>query len=337
MAKKIIDISHHQGTIDFAKLKDEVALVIIRVQYGSTTIDRKYKEYVEGCKKYNIPFGHYAYARFVSVNDAKVEAKDFLERADKDAKFLVVDVEEQTTKTKDEIVPATQTFIDYLKANTDKKVGLYTGHHFYKPYSMSKVKADFLWIPRYSNTNKLVKPDYACDLWQYTESGKVSGISGNVDINVLNSDKSLEWFIGAEKKVETVVNPVKTAVKEVATKISTYSVVKNVNAYANAADAKAKKNKKGTVAKGIYYVFNKADGMINVTNKKGVPGSWINPAENKKSVIKSAVVKYHTVKKNETITSIAKKEKTTVTAIKKLNPSIKDIDLIFPNQKVRVK
>jgi len=146
---------------------------------------------------------------------------------------------------------------------------------------------------------------------------------------VLNSNKSLEWFIGVEKKVETVVKPVKTAVKAATTKVSTYNVVKKVNAYANAADAKAKKKIKGTVAKGVYYVFNTSKGMINVTNKKGVPGFWINPAENKKSAAKSATVKYHVVKKHETVTSIVKDAKTTVAAIKKLNPSIKHKPLIF--------
>ena len=55
---------------------------------------------------------------------------------DKDAKFLVVDVEIQTTKTKVEMAPATQAFIEYLKANDSIPISLYTGHHFYKPYGM---------------------------------------------------------------------------------------------------------------------------------------------------------------------------------------------------------
>ncbi|WP_427107712.1 hypothetical protein [Lysinibacillus xylanilyticus] len=39
-----------------------------------------------------------------------------------------------------------------------------------------------------------MKPDYPCDLWQYTESGSVSGIKGNVGLNVLNGSKQLSWF-----------------------------------------------------------------------------------------------------------------------------------------------
>lgn len=195
--KKIIDISHHQGSIDFSKVKDEVEFIIIRVQYGSSSIDKKYKEYIAGCKKYGIPFGLYAYARFMSKNDAIIEAKDFLSRADKEAKFLVVDVEEQTTPSKNEMLPATQAYIDTLKNAGIEKVGLYTGHHFYKPYAMDKVKADFLWIPRYGGP----KPDFACDLWQFTDSGKVNGISSNVDTNLLNGSKDVAYFTGKKKTI----------------------------------------------------------------------------------------------------------------------------------------
>lgn len=189
----IVDISHHQpnNKFNWATFAKNVDLLIIRVQYGSTTIDREYKKHVASAKAHGIPFGHYAYARFVSIADAKQEAKDFLARADKSAKFLVVDVEEQTTKTKAEMLPATQAFIDYLQAHDKRPIGLYTGHHFYEPYNMNKVKADFLWIPRYP-----LKPKYPCDLWQYSETGTVPGYSGKLDLNRLNGNKSLKWFTG---------------------------------------------------------------------------------------------------------------------------------------------
>ncbi|GAA3328794.1 hypothetical protein GCM10020331_074220 [Ectobacillus funiculus] len=104
---------------------------------------QKYKEFAAGCKTYNIPFGHYAYCRFVSINDAIVEAKDFISRADKAAKiFLVADVEEMTTRNPADLIPATQAFIDTCKA-AGWKVGLYTGHSFYQQYGMNRVRADF--------------------------------------------------------------------------------------------------------------------------------------------------------------------------------------------------
>lgn len=212
MSKKIADFSHHQGTVDFEKAKAELSVAVIRVQYGSSQVDEKYKEYVADCKKHGIPFGHYAYARFVSVSDAVQEAKDFLARADKDAEFLVVDVEEVTTKKASDLVPATQAFIDYLKGQGVEKVGLYTGNSFYHDHGMDKVKADFLWIPRYPVDDKgllknAVKPTVkGTHLHQYTQCGKLAGVKGAIDLNQIIGDKDLAYFTGADKKA-VVVDP----------------------------------------------------------------------------------------------------------------------------------
>ncbi|QQP11535.1 N-acetylmuramoyl-L-alanine amidase [Lysinibacillus agricola] len=199
---KIIDISHHQGDIDWSKASKEVDLAIIRTQYGTSTIDRKYVQNIEGCKKYNVPFGVYIYVTFKNKTEALAQAKDFYERAKGyNPLFYVVDVEESFGANVQNIVQGTQAFVDYLK-DKGVKVGLYTGHHFYKPYKMDTVKNyDFLWVPRYSGTSAQgLKPNYACDLWQYTESGAVTGIKGNVDLNVLNGSKRLSWFTNKNEK-----------------------------------------------------------------------------------------------------------------------------------------
>jgi len=209
---KIADLSYYQGTIDFSKAKTELDLAIIRTQYGSGKEDSKHKEYEAGCDANGIPYGNYAYARFVSVNDAIQEAKDFLARKGANSKFLVVDVEEMTTYNQADLIPATQAFIDYLHQNGVAKVGLYTGNSFYKTYGMGAVKADFVWIPRYrlndDGTLHTVKPDYACDLWQFTQNGKLAGVAGAVDLNVLNGEKPLEYFTGIEQNIVADVSVV---------------------------------------------------------------------------------------------------------------------------------
>lgn len=63
----------------------------------------------------------------------------------------------------------------------------------------------------------------------------------------------------------------------------TYKLVTSCKIYMNAANAKNRKSSVGTYGTGTYYVFNKSDGMINITKTKGVAGGWINPNDNKKS------------------------------------------------------
>lgn len=158
--------------------------------------------------------------------------------------------------------------------------------------------------------------------------------SGNQVLNglVKRRAKEKELFLSDLPEVKTE-KPKKTT-SSTEEKVKTYQVTKQHNGYATAADAKSKKDKKTTVPKGKYYIFNESQGMINVTTKKGVPGSWINPAE---TTAKVTIPQYHVVKNGENLTKIAKKYKTSVAAIQKLNPSIKNKNLIYPKQEIRIK
>lgn len=82
-----------------------------------------------------------------------------------------------------------------------------------------------------------------------------------------------------KKDVYAVLHPSKSTTKNT-DKVNKYKVIKKINGYSTAADAKAKNHKRTTVIPGTYYIFNKSNGMVNVTNRQGVPGSWINPDDN---------------------------------------------------------
>ncbi|TSI19929.1 N-acetylmuramoyl-L-alanine amidase [Bacillus sp. HY001] len=195
----IVDISKWNGKINWPLAKQYLDFVIARVQDGSNYVDPLYKEYVQAMKQHNIPFGNYAFCRFVSIADAKKEAQDFWNRGDKSATVWVADVE---VKTMDDMRAGTQAFIDELRRLGAGKVGLYVGHHMYAPFGMANVNSDFVWIPRYGGN----KPAYPCDIWQYTETGNVPGI-GKCDINSLIGNKSLSWFTGAVEKQEQAQVP----------------------------------------------------------------------------------------------------------------------------------
>lgn len=74
-----------------------------------------------------------------------------------------------------------------------------------------------------------------------------------------------------------------TTVKDESNIGGTYKLVKACPIYMNSANAKNNKNSVGTYSAGNYYIFNKSNGMINVTKTKGVAGGWINPSDNKAS------------------------------------------------------
>lgn len=221
---KIVDISKWQPIVNYKELATECDLAILRVQDGSRVKDGIYTKHAAGCAKHNIPFGVYAFTRFVSVADAKKEAQDFYKRATADGHkplFYVADVE---VKTMGDMRVGTNAFIAELRKLGAEKVGIYVAHHLHDTFNLDYSKADFKWIPRYALDGKSVlKPKYDCDLHQYTDRGKIAGINGGVDLNHLTGTKSLEWFTKGKvtsKKTTTTVK--KTATKTAS--VSTYKV-----------------------------------------------------------------------------------------------------------------
>ncbi|WP_255261059.1 GH25 family lysozyme [Bacillus cereus] len=202
MKKHIVDLSKWNNNINWPVAATQIELAICRVQYGSNLVDYLYNDHVANLERYGIPHAAYAYGCYVSVTDAIVEAKDFLTRVSPNAKFLVLDVEDDTVKSMQskgnltDLAKSSQAFIDTCKA-AGWKVGFYVAHHMYGKYSLQSVQADFIWLPRYGTNDgsPQKKPSYPCDIWQYTDNGYIDVI-GKVDINLLQGDKTLSWYIG---------------------------------------------------------------------------------------------------------------------------------------------
>ncbi|MEK5382488.1 glycoside hydrolase domain-containing protein [Niallia sp. FSL W8-0635] len=110
------------------------------------------------------------------------------------------------------------------------------------------------------------------------------------------------------------------------TKINKYTVQQELGAFMTATDAKVGNNQKGIVKPGTYSIFNTSQGMINVTKEEGKPGSWINPHQET----------VHIVSSGETLTKIAKTYSTTIQAIQAKNPQIKNINLIYAGQVIKI-
>lgn len=171
------------------------------------------------------------------------------------------------------------------------------------------------------------------------DRNKYSNIIGETDYKKAAQDLQADGFATDPNYATKVINIIETNkltkydVKEEPKPNvdEKYTVVTSLNGYLTAADAKAGKNIKGTVKAGTYFVFNKSDGMINVTTKVGVPGSWINPTENT-----AAAPVYHTVVKGDTVSELAVKYGTPQANIKKWN-NLNDDYLIKIGQRLRVK
>ncbi len=193
-----IDVSKWNGDINWTKVKNSgVSFVIIRLGYrgygkeGSMNLDTNFYKNLNGAKNAGLRVGVYFYSQATSEAEAVEEASFCLEALGGASLNypIFLDVENtghngradgnsKTTWTK--VINA---FCRTISANSSYKVGVYAS----KDYLTNKISTGNLvgncqiWLAHWTNkTNYSGKYSF----WQYTDSGKVSGISGNVDMNI---------------------------------------------------------------------------------------------------------------------------------------------------------
>ena len=189
-----IDVSAWQGKIDWAKVKaDGIQFAIIRAGYG-TYIGQKdaYFDYnVQQAKKYGIKVGAYWFSYATTAAEAKKEAQvcyEVIKNYELDYPVFY-DFEYDSvnyangmgvTITKAKSTAFTEAFCQEL-ASKNVNVGVYTNPDcIYKYFEWDTLNKYPLWLAHWD----VAEPAFPCDLWQYSSSGYVNGISGRVDMNL---------------------------------------------------------------------------------------------------------------------------------------------------------
>ena len=186
---KIIDVSHWQGNIDFNKVKnDGVKGVIIKAGGSDSGLytDSKFNTNYTNATKVGLSVGAYYFvgAKCLSKADGKADADRFINII-KGKKFdlpVYMDVEAPASGQKTKVTNAIIGFCEEMESK-GYFVGVYASDisGFKDRINYNDIKNKYtLWVARYGS-----KPTYATTygMWQYSSTGKVSGISGNVDMD----------------------------------------------------------------------------------------------------------------------------------------------------------
>lgn len=191
MAVKItkgIDVSEHQGVIDWAKVaKDGVQFAVLRAGYGRelSQKDKQFERNYAGAKAAGIKVGAYWYSYANSVERGEQEAKTCLKVLEGKTFELPVFFDQEyeksilalSTKTRTDIVLK---FLETVKG-AGREVGLYSSTNFIQTKLQAKrLTAYPLWLAEYGSKLHYTGMVWA---WQYTSKGRVAGIKGNVDCN----------------------------------------------------------------------------------------------------------------------------------------------------------
>lgn len=299
----VIDVSEHQGSINWKKVKAAgIDGVVIRAGYGKGNIDGRFKENVEGAITSGIEnIGIYWFSYAYNTDMAKREAQycnDVISTYKKALNLGVYfdwEYDSRRYAQKNGVNPnknlITNMCIYFCEKVTD--LGYKAGYYLNLDYSQnfideSRLKAYRRWFARYTDTKQA-----DCYLWQFTSTGRVSGIVGDVDINELIGKTS------------------KTSVKK---KKTNAEIVKEVleGKWGNGSERKKKLTAAG-------YDYETIQRLVN---------KQLSGADDK--------AKYYTVKSGDTLSGIAQSYSTSVAQLIKWN-NIKNANLIYPGQKLRVK
>ncbi len=188
-----IDVSSHNGDIDFYKVKnDGYTFVIIKASEGENTLDSRFATNYDRAKANELKIGAYHYFR--KGTDGINQAKNFVEAVGwrKLDMPLVIDIEDEINdKVSDEIAQNNlNAMIDNLQSR-GHKVMIYTNGNGYKKYVKNRDFIDVsLWICSFKSPDQIAHIPH--QLQQYSHRGSVKGISGDVDLNIFNGNEK-QW------------------------------------------------------------------------------------------------------------------------------------------------
>lgn len=185
-----IDISHHQGEINWKRLKKgnpeepPISFVYIKATEGCDHTDTRFEKNWSAAKNSGYPRGAYHY--FGSVSSGERQAKAFISKVKLEPGDLppMVDVEEEPKNAaayREEL----KKFISILEEHYKVKPIIYTYKKFHERHIDNVHFEGYpLWIARYNVADPGITDKWT--IWQCTENGRLPGINHKVDINVFN-------------------------------------------------------------------------------------------------------------------------------------------------------
>lgn len=343
---KGIDVSSHQGNIDWGKVKTQIDFAIIRLGYGDN-VERQDDSYfiknVNGCINNNIPFGVYIYSYALNLDgsesiQSEIEhTKRMLSKISKKPFCVYIDMEDDSTIKLGKTM-LTNFALEFCKQikNAGYRAGVYANENWFRNYLQVSTIASYgysIWCAKYSTNKPNITSNY--DIWQYSSTGRINGINGNVDMNYMYNN-----IIGSQPTNEKTIDEL--AKEVIAGKYGNGEVRK-----------KALGDKYNQVQERVNQLLKQPKKSVEEIAKEVIAGKWgngndrknrltnagynYNEVQNKvNSLLGSNNKVYYTIRSGDNLSSIAKKHGTTVNQLVQWN-NIKNPNLIYPNQKIRVK
>lgn len=200
MRKPIIDVSKHNGIIDWEKAAPHIEGAVIRTGYrgygkaGNITTDSTFKRNETQCKALNIPREYYYFPTDLSQFEC-MESAIYLLKTLREYSGLPITIwldseksnqygtgrsDKLDRKDRTNLLLSLRTYINMIEP--DWKIGIYASQSWFYDnleYARLKQAQTPIWCAKWGQT----LPDILCDMWQYASTGSIPGIGGRVDFS----------------------------------------------------------------------------------------------------------------------------------------------------------
>ena len=309
-----IDVSEWQGDIDFRKVKEAgIEVVYIRAGQGFSYEDAKFERNYEEAKKNGLKVGAYHYVTARNTDEAKLQAQFFVSLISKkqiDCR-LAMDFESFGNLSREEINKIALEFIKEVERLSKKEVVVYSNTYDATNIFNKEVAEYPLWVAQYGVSSPQDNGNW--NNWigfQYSSTGRVSGIQGNVDLDRFTED----ILLSAAEEIPEVEDPKCHYEDRIKYKIKSGDTLSEIALKYN------------TTVRHLAQINNiKNPNLIYA-------GEIITISHNRNDKING---KTYVVKWGDTLSEIAVKYNTTVSKLVKLN-NISNPDLIYAGETLKI-
>lgn len=195
-----IDVSRWQGDIDWPTARAAgVSFAFIKATEGGDVLDPMFTTHWQAARRANVPRSAYHYYYF--CRPAAEQARWFIRHVPRDPTALphVLDMEWNPRSRTCTLRPDGTTvraeariFLDMLEAHYGRRPILYTTIDFFRETGIDRLPGTEFWLRSVAGHPKTVYPGARWTFWQYTGTGLVPGIRGNVDLNLFRTSPG-DW------------------------------------------------------------------------------------------------------------------------------------------------
>ena len=179
-----IDISSHQGFIDWAKVSSDkdIRFVYIKATEGSTYRSPHYAHNITQARRNGLLVGSYHYVTSTSTIDEQFE--NFSKFALKSVQDLIpmLDIEVRGEWSRSQLIDSIDKFCHLVEKHYGVQPMIYSTMGFYNKNLAPHFNKHLLYIGRYSNSEPEINWEGEYTIWQYSETGIIPGIDAYVDL-----------------------------------------------------------------------------------------------------------------------------------------------------------